>query len=155
MAIMNDHVRNKKKNLVLLIEDNPDHTELFERSLQRHPLVDRIVHLTNGDEALEYLFERRNIPNTYIPPLPDLILVDLRLPKVDGLEVVKRIKQDKSLQHIPVVVVTSSNAERDIEIALENHANSYLVKPVTFQEITRMVQDICNYWLGWNRFEGI
>jgi len=155
MAIMNDHVRNKKKNLVLLIEDNPDHTELFERSLQRHPLVDRIVHLTNGDEALEYLFERRKIPNTYIPPLPDLILVDLRLPKVDGLEVVKRIKQDKSLQHIPVVVVTSSNAERDIEIALENHANSYLVKPVTFQEITRMVQDICNYWLGWNRFEGI
>ena len=152
---MNPNPSEKKQNIILLIEDNPDHSELLSRSLERHPMVDRIVHLSNGDEAINYLFTRRQLAAASSPPLPDLILVDLRLPKVDGLEVIRRIKTDDALQTIPVVVLTSSSAQRDIDIALEYHANSYIVKPVTFHEITRMVEDLCNYWLNWNRFHGI
>jgi len=83
-----------------------------------------------------------------------VVLLDLKLPRLSGLEVLRAIKTSVEMRHIPVVVVTTSSAEQDLRLAYERHANSYLVKPVDFQQFTQMLQDVGNYWLGWNRQPG-
>jgi two-component system response regulator len=133
---------------ILLIEDNEDHAELVKRSFEDNAVANRLVHIKDGGEAEKYLFEseemkdRRNYPN--------LILLDLRLPKIDGLDILKKIKTDEKLKNIPVVVLTSSHAERDLITAYTNYANSYLVKPLDFTKFTGMMKDLGFYWLGWN-----
>ena len=136
--------------LVMLIEDNLDHAELVMRTLAEHQVVNQIRHFTEGQSALDYLFRREEYTDPATSPRPNLILLDLRLPRVDGLDILREIKNSDELRCIPVVVLTTSEAERDIARAYLNHANSYLVKPVGFEEFNKLMEDMGFYWLGWN-----
>jgi CheY-like chemotaxis protein len=137
--------------VILLVEDNPDHTELIVRSFQDHLVINKIYHVSDGRDALDYMYRQGAYADPGKSPRPHIILLDLRLPKVDGLEVLRQLKQSDDLCRIPVVIITTSEAERDIAMAYDNHANSYLVKPVDFQKFTQLMEDLGFYWLGWNR----
>jgi len=136
--------------LVLLVEDNADHAELVRRSLAEHRVANRLLHLSDGQAALDYLFRRGPYADPEASPRPHVVLLDLRLPRVDGLEVLKAVKLDPELQKIPVVVLTTSAAERDVTAAYQAYANSYLVKPVGFESFQGLMKDLGFYWLGWN-----
>ena len=136
--------------LVMLIEDNLDHAELVMRTLAEHQVINQIRHFTEGQSALDYLFRRGEYSDPANSPRPNLILLDLRLPRVDGLDILREIKNSDDLRCIPVVILTTSEAERDIARAYMNHANSYLVKPVGFDEFNKLMEDMGFYWLGWN-----
>ncbi len=136
--------------VILLVEDNPDHAELIKRSFQDHRVANAIYAVTDGQAALDYLFRQGDYADPATSPRPHLILLDLRLPKVDGMEVLKQIKGRNDLHRIPVVVLTTSEAEGDMSNAYDNHTNSYLVKPVDFDKFTQLMADLGFYWLGWN-----
>jgi CheY-like chemotaxis protein len=137
--------------IILLVEDNPDHAELVRRSFQEHRVVNCIYHVADGEAALDYLFQRGLYSDPQDSPEPHVILLDLRLPKIDGLDVLKEIKAVPKLRRIPVVVLTTSQAERDLAGAYDNYVNSYLVKPVDFDKFTTLMDDLGFYWLCWNR----
>jgi CheY-like chemotaxis protein len=136
--------------LVMLVEDNVDHAELVIRTLEEHRIANRVRHFLDGQSALDYLFQRGEFLNRTDNARPHVILLDLRLPRVDGIDVLKAIKEDDNLKTIPVVVLTTSEAEKDVAKAYYNHANSYLVKPVGFDEFKRLMDDLGFYWLNWN-----
>ncbi len=135
---------------ILLIEDNPDHTQLILRSFQDHRVANQVRCVSDGRAALDYLFRRGDYADPEKSPRPHLILLDLRLPRVDGLQVLREIKIDDKLRRIPVVVLTTSEAESDVARAYEFHANSYLVKPMDFEKFTQLMDELGFYWLGWN-----
>jgi CheY-like chemotaxis protein len=137
--------------VVLVVEDDPDHAELISRSLEDHRVASRVFHVSDGESALDYLFRRGRFSDAVHSPRPHVILLDLRIPRIDGLEVLKEVKKSEMLRHIPVVVLTTSDDEADLTAAYDNHANSYLVKPATFGGFTRMMDDLGFYWLSWNR----
>ena len=139
-----------KPLVILLVEDNPDHTELVIRSFEDHRVANKIFHVADGEKALDYLFRRGEFEDSKKSPSPDIILLDLRLPKIDGLEVLKEIKSNAALRRIPVVILTTSEAEKDLAAAYDYHANSYLVKPVDFDKFTKLMDDLGFYWLAWN-----
>jgi CheY-like chemotaxis protein len=141
----------EKRFNVLLVEDNLDHAELVIRSFAEHRLDKAIHHVQDGESALDYLFHRGAFIDSAIHPAPDVVLLDLRLPKVDGLEVLKQVKADTDLRLIPVVVLTTSAAEIDLVKAYEGYANSYLVKPVDFEKFAKLMHDLHVYWLDWNQ----
>ncbi|MDD2310639.1 MAG: response regulator [Desulfuromonadaceae bacterium] len=136
---------------VLLVEDNPDHAELVMRNMADFNVVNTIIHLEDGEAALDYLHGRGIYADRKQYPMPHLMLLDLRLPKVDGLDVLKEVKSDAALRPLPVVILTTSAAERDIAMAYEYHANSYVTKPVTFDDFSRLLRDLGFYWLAWNK----
>lgn len=131
---------------ILLAEDNASHAKLIMRCLEDHAVANEITHVTDGEAALDFLLLPHE--NSFYP---DLILLDLRLPKVDGLEVLKQIKSTEKLLTIPVVILTTSDAETDIAKAYKLNANSYLVKPVDFDQFSKMLKHLGFYWLAWNR----
>lgn len=135
---------------ILLVEDNPDHAEMVVRSFQEHGKPDAISHVVDGEEALDYLFRRGRFQDPATSPRPDLVLLDLRLPKVDGLEVLEAVKAAEGLRRVPVIVLTSSDSERDLLRAYDRYANSYLVKPVDFGKFIDLMDEIGLYWIGWN-----
>ncbi|NLS93295.1 MAG: response regulator [Planctomycetaceae bacterium] len=137
---------------ILHVEDNTDHAQLIARSLQKNRVANVIRHVLDGEEALDYLFLRGEYATLEVAPRPQIILLDLRLPKVDGLEVLRTIKTTDALLPIPVVILTSSEAEKDVARAYEYHANSYLVKPVGFDKFSEMMEQLGFYWLAWNRY---
>ena len=136
--------------LVMLVEDNIDHAELVIRTLEDHRIANKIQHFLDGEAALDYLLRREQYADPKTSPRPHLILLDLRLPRVDGLEVLQAIKNNDELKNIPVVVLTTSEAEKDVTRAYNNYVNSYLVKPVGFDEFSKLMNDLGFYWLGWN-----
>jgi CheY-like chemotaxis protein len=136
--------------LVMLVEDNLDHAELVIRTLEDHRIPNKIRHFTDGQTALDYLFRRGKFSDPDASPRPHIILLDLRLPRVDGLEVLNAVKGNDELKTIPVVILTTSEADKDVYRAYENHVNSYLVKPVGYEEFNRLMTDLGFYWLGWN-----
>src|SRR5512143_2517077 len=136
--------------LVMLVEDNADHAELVIRTLSEHRVANRIRHFMDGQAALDYLFQQGAYTDVTENPYPHVILLDLRRPRVDGLEVLKKIKESDNLKHIPVVVLTTSEADRDVARAYDHHVNSYLVKPVGYEEFSELMEDLGFYWLGWN-----
>jgi CheY-like chemotaxis protein len=135
---------------LLLVEDNPAHAELVIRSFENQRVANKIKHVKDGEEALDYLFRRGQFKNPEKSPRPNVILLDLRLPKIDGLEVLREIKKTEGLKRIPVVVLTTSQAEIDASKAYDYHANSYLVKPLDFELFTKLMEELGFYWLGWN-----
>jgi CheY-like chemotaxis protein len=135
---------------ILLVEDNEAHAELVMWGFRNQQVASRIHHVIDGDQALNYLFGRGIYADRELYPRPNLILLDLRLPKIDGLEVLRTIKITPSLLRIPVVILTSSDAETDIAKSYEYHANSYLVKPLDFKAFTNLMKVLGSYWLGWN-----
>jgi len=134
---------------ILLVEDNTAHAKLMMRSLQQYESVGSILHLNNGESALDYLFRRGDYAS--VTTSPNLVLLDLRLPKYDGLTVLKTIKEDSQLKSIPVVVLSSSDTKSDMMQAYQRNANSYLIKPIDFAEFSRMLHDVGLYWLSWNK----
>ena len=136
--------------LVMLIEDNADHAELIIRTLEEHKVANRVRHFFDGQTALDYLFQRGEFSDPAESIRPHVILLDLRLPRVDGIDVLKAIKTDETLKCIPVVILTTSEAEKDVAKAYSHHANSYLVKPVGFEEFNQLMENLGYYWLRWN-----
>ena len=132
---------------ILLVEDNPEDLELALRSLRKAKLANRLQVARDGAEALDFIFCQGSYANRRIEDTPRVILLDLKLPKVDGLEVLQRIKSDPRTRRIPVVVLTSSKEQRDILAGYENGANSYIVKPVAFDGFAKAVQHLGMYWL--------
>jgi CheY-like chemotaxis protein len=137
---------------ILLIEDDPAHAEIAIRNLENCRMANEIIHLQDGQAALDYLFRQGPYSNGEEYPLPHIVLLDLRLPKVDGLEVLRCIKSDDTLSSLPVVVLTTSSAEADIAKAYSCRANSYLIKPVDFTSFVELMEIFGYYWLAWNKF---
>jgi CheY-like chemotaxis protein len=138
-------------SVILLVEDDPSHAEIVLRNFENSLIANRIEHVSDGQDALDYLYRSNGFSEPGMSPRPGVILLDLRLPKVDGLDVLKIIKTDPHLRTIPVVVLTTSAAETDIARAYEYHANSYLVKPVDFHQFADMMKSFVYYWLAWNQ----
>lgn len=138
--------------VILHVEDDPAHAELVRRIVEDFNIANRLIHVDDGQAALDYLYQRDAFSEPGKAPRPGLILLDLRLPKVDGLEVLKTIKNDPALTRIPVVVLTTSSAEKDLHRAYDHHANSYLVKPVEFSKFIELMKNFGFYWLAWNSY---
>ena len=136
--------------VILHIEDNVDHAHLVKRTLQKRETATEVYLVEDGQAALDYLFQRGPYAAEARSPRPDLILLDLRLPKVTGLDVLRTIKEADGLREIPVIVLTSSDASSDITQAYAYRASSYLVKPVGFAKFNEMMHQLGQYWLGWN-----
>ena len=132
---------------ILLVEDNPSDAELTLRALKQRNLANQVFVCHDGAEALEFFFGDRSHALREIGVVPKVILLDLKLPKVDGLEVLRRLKEEALTKSIPVVVLTSSREEPDIARAYRLGANSYIVKPVDFEAFARAVSDVGLYWL--------
>ena len=136
---------------ILLVEDNLDHAELVMRNMEDFAVANRIIHVEDGQAALDYLYGQGEYTDRLRFPIPHLMLLDLRLPKVDGLQVLKEVKENADLRSLPVVILTTSDAERDLATAYEYRANSFLTKPVDFLEFSRLLRDLGYYWLAWNK----
>ena len=136
---------------ILLVEDNPNDVELTLHALKKNNLTNRIHIVRDGAEALEYLFGGGAGAGDEINHKPKVILLDLKLPKVDGMEVLKQIKADERTRSIPVVVLTSSREERDIVESYRLGVNSYIAKPVDFEQFTEAVRQLGLYWLLLNQ----
>jgi DNA-binding response OmpR family regulator len=136
----------RQKPIILLIEDNPDDELLMRRALSQNKVRAELIVAHDGEEALEYLFASgpRRIP------LPDLILLDLKLPKMSGLELLRYLRAQHTTEHIPIVILTTSSEERDILESYRLGGNSYIHKPVDFAEFSRVVRHLGLYWLELN-----
>jgi two-component system response regulator len=135
---------------ILLVEDNPNDVKLTMNAFKTANLANSVHVARDGVEALEFLFGAASSPDEKLPERPKLILLDLKLPRLDGHEVLKRIKGDPRTSAIPVVILTSSAEERDVMRTYQVGANSYIVKPVDFEQFTESVRDIGKYWLEIN-----
>lgn len=138
--------------VILLVEDDPAHAEIVLRNLEGFRIANRVMHVDDGQKALDYLQRQGEFRDPDRAPRPGLILLDLRLPKVDGLEVLETIKGNPDLNQIPVVILTTSSAETDMVQAYQNNANSYLVKPVLLTDFVEMLKVLGFYWLVWNEY---
>jgi CheY-like chemotaxis protein len=137
--------------VILLAEDDPAHAEIVRRNMENSRIANRLEHVTDGQQALDYLYRRNGFSDPARSPRPGLILLDLRMPKLDGIEVLSAVKSDPALARIPVVILTTSAAEMDIAKAYDHHANSYLVKPVDFSQFSELLETLGYYWLAWNQ----
>lgn len=131
---------------ILIVEDNATDLEMTLRALRRQNVTNRIVALRDGAEALDYFFDGASNA-----PIPKVILLDLKLPRVDGIEVLRRLKSEDSTRRIPVVVLTSSTEERDRLASYDLGANSFIVKPVEFDSFSRAIAEVGLYWMVLNR----
>jgi len=138
------------KKMILLVEDNPDDEALTLRALEQNKIQNDVVVAHDGAEALDYLFARGAYAGRDLRVMPQLILLDLKLPKVDGLEVLQRLRADPRTAHLPVVVLTSSREGRDVIESYRHSANSYIPKPVDFAQFTEAVRQLGLYWLVLN-----
>ena len=139
---------------ILLVEDDPAHVEIVRRSLAAFRVANRVVYAADGQAALDYLMPRDGPADSSAGPRPHLVLLDLRLPKVDGLEVLRQVKADATLRSLPVAILTTSTAESDMVDAYALGAGAYLVKPVDMDKLTRVLGAFGFYWLAWNRHPG-
>ncbi len=137
---------------VLLVEDDPAHAEIVRRNFRDFFAENRLEHVSDGRAALDYLYRRGAFEDRHAAPRPDLVLLDLRLPGIDGLTVLRTVKEDPLLASIPVVILTTSAAEGDIDRAYTHRANSYLVKPVDFDEFVSLLKTLGHYWFDRNNF---
>jgi two-component system response regulator len=144
-------MENLKEVEILLVEDNPNDVELALRALKKHNLTNKVHVVKNGAEALEFIFGTGAYAGRDVNNKPKVILLDLKLPKVDGLEVLRRVKADERTKVIPVVVLTSSTEERDIIESYQLGVNSYIVKPIDFDKFIDAVSELGLYWLLLNQ----
>jgi CheY-like chemotaxis protein len=138
--------------VILLVEDDPAHVEIIQRTFGESRLANRLISVEDGQAALDYIYRKGEYNDDVKFPMPNLILLDLRLPKVDGLAVLKTVKSDHTLSNIPVVILTTSSAETDMVKAYALHANSYLVKPVDFNQFNKLMNTFGYYWVVWNQY---
>lgn len=136
---------------ILLVEDNPNDAELALRALKKNHLANQIAHVTDGEEALDFIFARGAFSHRQVENGPKVVILDLKLPKVDGLEVLRIMKADPRARLIPIVVMTSSKEEKDVVESYRLGVNSYIVKPVDFTKFVSAVRDLGMYWLLLNQ----
>ena len=136
---------------ILLVEDNPDDAALTLRAFRRNQVVNPIVVVRDGIEALDFLFARGEFADRAEQPLPKLVLLDLKLPRLDGIGVLREIRADARTRLVPVIMLTSSLLEQDLEACYTLGANSYLVKPIDYAEFVEMTRIVAAYWLTLNR----
>jgi two-component system response regulator len=132
---------------ILLVEDNPDHRELTLMTLAENKVRNEVVVAADGLEALDYLFASGAYAGRDPRAAPALILLDLKLPKINGIEVLRRVREDERTRYVPVVILTSSSEEEDVVASLESGANSYVRKPVDFARFVERLQQLQIYWL--------
>jgi two-component system response regulator len=137
---------------VLIVEDNPNDLELALRAFKRHHLATRIASVKDGAEALDYLFSTGVYAHRPIPHNLKLVILDLKLPKLSGLEVLRRMRADPRTRYIPVVILTSSQQDRDMTESYQSGANSYMLKVLDFKEFSEAVNELARYWLTINHF---
>jgi hypothetical protein len=137
-----------KSTHFLLIEDDPYHADLISVAFQEHGPSNTLTHVPDGAEALNYL---QRIEGSSDAARPDVILLDLKLPKVDGHEVLSQLKQNRTLRTIPVVILTTSDSDADRAKAYANSVNSYVIKPIEFDRFKKMITDLRYYWSTWNQ----
>jgi two-component system, response regulator len=142
--------RSVRKKVILLVEDNADDEALARRALEKNRIVNELIVVRDGAEALDFLFAEGAYAERDNSHRPQLILLDLKLPKIDGLEVLRRIRADERTKLIPVVVLTTSDEERDRIQSYTHHANSFVRKPVDFAQFTEAIRQIGLYWLVLN-----
>jgi len=136
---------------IILVEDNKDDAALTIRAFNSRKLGNSIVHLRDGQEALDYIFDGKEFHGRKFNERPKVILLDLKMPKINGMEVLEKVKGDPSTKSIPVVILTSSAEDPDIKKCYELGANSYIVKPVEFENFSKTVVDLGLYWLVLNK----
>jgi two-component system response regulator len=136
---------------IILVEDNPDDAELTRRALKKSGIVNCLTHLKDGEEALDFIFCKGTWSDRLSIENPKLILLDLKMPKVDGIEVLRQVKSDDRTKMIPVVILTSSNEDKDIAKCYDLGANSYIVKPVEIESFFRAVSNLGLYWVLLNQ----
>ncbi len=139
------------RNIILLVEDNPDDAELTMRAFRKSKVMNELVLVRDGVEALDYLFATGSFAARDPGASPEVVLLDLKLPKVDGLEVLRRMRADERTRRTPVVVLTSSGEEKDIVSSYELGANSFVRKPVDFAQFLEAAQQLGLYWLVLNQ----
>jgi two-component system response regulator len=139
---------------ILLVEDSDEDAELTTRALKKHKLTNRLHRVSDGAEAIEFLFGTGAYSTKNVGAKPHVILLDLKLPKLNGMEVLRRIKSDSALRTVPVVMLTSSKEDRDLREAYELGVNSYIVKPVDFDKFVQAVGDLGLYWTLLNQRAG-
>ena len=132
---------------IILVEDNPSDADLIKRALNKNNVANKILHLKDGQEVLQYLFGEGQWKGRTTANTPKVILLDLKMPKVSGIDVLKRIKSNQETMGIPVVVLTSSKEDPDIKECYKLGVNSYVVKPVGFEEFSTTVAQLGLYWL--------
>ena len=136
---------------ILLVEDDPHDAELTIMTLQEHNIINNIMHVKDGAEALDYLFGKGDYVNRDTSVLPKVILMDLKLPKISGLDVLKEIRRYDKFKDVPIVILTSSSMETDIVESYKMGVNSYIVKPVNFKNFVDSVNQIGYYWMFLNK----
>ncbi|SPD76304.1 Response regulator rcp1 [uncultured Desulfobacterium sp.] len=132
---------------ILLVEDEEAHAELTKRAVRKSGNANRLDVVTSGEDALDYVFNRGAYADRSQYPMPGLILLDIKLPGIDGIEVLKAIKEDQNLRKIPVIMLTSSERDADVISSYKNYANSYLTKPVGYKEFEEKIRQIDFYWM--------
>lgn len=140
-----------KDRFVMLVEDDSDHVALMLRSLRKYEMADDILVMLDGAEALDFLFGRGAFVGRDTNVLPSVVLLDLRLPKVSGLDVLEQIRRDPRTSHLPVVVLTSSESDEDVTESYRCGANSFVRKPNDFREFLDAVRYLLEYWTEWNQ----
>ena len=144
-----------EEKIILLVEDNPDDAELTIRALEKNRIKNRIIIAEDGEKALDYLFCREEFSDRNPKNLPAVILLDLNLPKINGIDVLKEIRNNVNTKLLPVVILTSSTEEQDLIKSYQNGVNSYIRKPVDFEKFIKVVQTLGLYWLVINEFPNI
>ena len=132
---------------MVIVEDNPNDAELMVRSLKKNRLANSMIVLEDGEQALDYIFCRSKYADRDSSELPTVIFLDIKLPKIDGLEVLRQVKSNEQTRKIPVIIVTSSKEDPDISTAYNLGANSYVVKPVNFNNFVETINQLGSYWL--------
>jgi CheY-like chemotaxis protein len=139
---------------ILLVEDNPNDAEMTIRGLNKYNLANNVTHVSDGEEALDFIYARAKYKGRNIEIKPRMILLDIKLPKINGLEVLKIIKNDPETKMIPVVVLTTSTEESDMIESYKYGVNSYIVKPVDFEKFAESIRNIGFYWILLNKLPG-
>jgi len=137
---------------ILLVEDNPDEVELTIIAFRRNNLADKVHVVRDGEEALDFFFCRGAYSDRRFDTPPKLVLLDLKLPKVDGLDVLREVKADRRTKSVPIVVMTSSTQPRDMVEGYQLGVNSYIQKPVNFDQFQKLIKGLADYWLVVNQF---
>jgi len=136
---------------ILLVEDNLNDAELSIRQLKKHNMANNLLHVTDGEEALEFIYATGKYTGRAIDHPPKLVLLDIQMPKINGIEVLERIKSDPLTKKIPVIILTSSKEDPDIQQCYALGANSYIVKPVNFEGFAEAIKNLGFYWLLLNQ----
>lgn len=144
---MSDAPKDVKEVEILLVEDNPNDAELALRALRKNNLTNKVHWVKDGQEAIDFLFARGNYSNRSIRNGPKVVFLDIKLPKIDGIEVLRQVKNDPRTSNLPIVIMTSSREDRDMVESYKLGVNSYVVKPVDFDQFVKAVTDMGFYWV--------